>query len=171
MKLMFAEISQESTFYTLTDGGWFPDDEVAHRPPALAEFEVRKKTATAAILKGMIQFTAHLSCDRCGTDVKHPLKEKFEYTLTLEEERNSELSELECSDDDCITLHLKEHFVDIDHLLREQVFLAIPQKVLCSEDCRGLCPHCGALLKKESCGCSTAGSNSPFAVLEKLRKV
>ena len=59
--------------------------------------------------------------------------------------------------------------IDLGSFVLEVVSLALPVKPLCSEDCAGLCPRCGARLAEESCGCERAGSSSPFAVLESLR--
>ena len=170
MKLVFAEISQEKSFYTFGGSGWFPAEEIAFAPPVRAEIEVRKKTSTTVFLKGRLQFTALLQCDRCGNPVERLLQEEFEYIIILEEQKDPEMTELECSDEDCSTLHVKEPVIDLGAILREQAFLAVPLRTLCTEDCRGLCPTCGALLKSEDCGCSPAGSNSPFAVLERMRK-
>ena len=56
--------------------------------------------------------------------------------------------------------------IDISPLIDENIILNIPQKVLCSEDCKGLCPVCGANLNvreeggvfsAESCGCERDG--------------
>ncbi len=46
--------------------------------------------------------------------------------------------------------------VDVDALAREAVVLALPLQPLCSDDCRGLCPHCGADLNLGPCGCGGA---------------
>ncbi len=170
MKLAFTEISQEISYYTLGQGNWFPADEVLSSRDVQVEIEVWKKTSAMVFLQGSIQFTALLACDRCGVPVERLLKEDFEYVLTLEEQKNAELAELECSDDDCNTLYLEQPIIDVDVLLREQALLALPVRTLCAEDCRGLCSTCGALLKSESCSCSSGSANSPFAVLERLRK-
>ena len=52
----------------------------------------------------------------------------------------------------------------------ELVALALPVQPLCREDCAGLCPRCGADRNRESCRCREIESESPFAVLSKLRK-
>lgn len=170
MKLAFAEIPQGKSFYTLNETHWFPADEIACSQPARAEIEVWKRTNTAVFLKGELQFTALLACDRCGIPVERRLDEEFEYIFSLEEQNTTEAPELECSDEDCKTFRLNEPVIDVDTILREQVFLAIPVRTLCTEDCKGLCPGCGAVLNSEICSCSSGGSNSPFAVLERLRK-
>ena len=47
--------------------------------------------------------------------------------------------------------------------------LMVPLKPLCQEDCRGLCPICGANLNRETCSCQAEKSDSPFAALAKLK--
>ena len=37
--------------------------------------------------------------------------------------------------------------------IREDILIVFPQSCLCSEDCRGLCPVCGANLNEGDCGC------------------
>jgi uncharacterized protein len=43
--------------------------------------------------------------------------------------------------------------IDLDELVLEQLELSLPSRVLCSEECRGLCPQCGADLNVEQCNC------------------
>jgi uncharacterized protein len=42
----------------------------------------------------------------------------------------------------------------LEDVLREQVLLALPLKVTCREDCKGLCLHCGKNLNEEQCSCT-----------------
>lgn len=44
-------------------------------------------------------------------------------------------------------------FLEIDADIRENILLQFPMKVLCSPDCRGLCPGCGKNLNREKCIC------------------
>jgi uncharacterized protein len=59
--------------------------------------------------------------------------------------------------------------IEVDRLVAEQIFLALPVKVLCSEDCKGICPGCGANLNEEACRCRTADRRSPFAKLRLVK--
>lgn len=170
MKLAFAQISQATSSFTFNGNEWFPVDEVTCSEPPHAEIRVRKKKDGSVVLLGTLEFAANLVCDRCGKPLQCPLQENFEYVFTLEEQKNNELAEIECSNGDCITVHLKEPVIDIEEILREQAFLAIPGKTLCADDCRGVCPVCGALLNSEKCSCSVDDGISPFAVLGRLRK-
>jgi uncharacterized protein len=53
-------------------------------------------------------------------------------------------------------------FADV---VAEQVHLALPMKSLCREDCRGLCPECGANLNLGSCGCRRGSGDARLAPL------
>ena len=59
--------------------------------------------------------------------------------------------------------------VDLDDLLRQQLYLSLPVKNLCAEECRGLCPGCGANLNQADCTCGAGEDRSPFAVLRQLQ--
>ncbi len=98
---------------------------------------------------GVVTLTADVSldyvasCDRCLCDVPQSLNRQFSHVLTrsLQNEENDELILVE-----------DMHF-DLDELLREDILLSLPSKVLCKSDCKGLCSMCGADLNNGPCGC------------------
>lgn len=55
--------------------------------------------------------------------------------------------------EDEVSPFINDHVVDVRGLVREAVVLALPVKILCSEDCGGLCAFCGANLNRETCDC------------------
>jgi uncharacterized protein len=57
----------------------------------------------------------------------------------------------------------------LEDAVREQVLLAVPLKVICREDCKGLCPHCGANLNLEQCSCSEPVEDPRWTALKDLR--
>jgi len=168
MKLPFAEISQETRRLSFTGAGWFPAEEVPCSGTPEVEILVRRKEKEV-LLEGRLRFCPLLPCDRCGETVETRLEEEFEYIFTLDA-MQAEANELEIDDEDCVTVFLEDPVIDLGELFREQVFLALPAKCLCSENCRGLCPECGAILKDEHCSCSRGDVDSPFAILEKLKR-
>jgi uncharacterized protein len=57
----------------------------------------------------------------------------------------------------------------LEDVLREQVLLALPLKVTCREDCRGLCVHCGKNLNEEQCSCTTTIEDPRWTALREIR--
>ena len=96
-------------------------------------------------------------CDRCG---KEFLQDKeVPYSCMLAEELQDE-------DNDEIVL-LEEGKVDLSDLARTAFILGMDTKTLCSEDCKGLCPRCGADLNLGPCSCEKE-VDPRLAVLAKL---
>lgn len=60
--------------------------------------------------------------------------------------------------------------LDLFDVLRDQLYLAIPLKPLCKEDCKGLCPNCGANLNAGPCGCKPKKADPRLAVLKSLKE-
>ena len=87
----------------------------------------------------------HHSCDRCMTDVDQTLDYSFNHILCLEDTGN--LSEE--------YIILNEYKLNLDEQVRTDLLLELPSKVLCSEDCKGLCSKCGKDLNKGTCNCVT----------------
>ena len=96
------------------------------------------------LLEGTAATTLHLTCDRCG----RPFARKK--TVPLETLLATELSD-EASDDEIVLLEGDE--VDLDEVATTAFVLAMDSKNLCSEDCKGICPGCGADLNVEPCQC------------------
>jgi uncharacterized protein len=59
--------------------------------------------------------------------------------------------------------------VEIEDIVREQVLLALPERVICRDDCRGLCPHCGQNLNVRQCAC-VYPSDPRWSALADLRE-
>jgi uncharacterized protein len=168
MKLPFDEITKKIRRYSLDDSSWSPEVTGAFSITASAKVSVSRRGRETVLLEGELEGQRVTACDRCGEQVRQKLHSEFVYLVTTKEEQISELREIECSDQDVITLYLKKPEIDVDEILREQTSLAVPLGNLCSNDCKGICAGCGVALNRESCCCSLDKSSSPFAVLKKL---
>lgn len=86
-------------------------------------------------------------CDRCLEEVTIPIEidsaKEIDFSKT-EEERAEDLDEIS---------YVTGYDLDVDQLIYEEVLLVFPMKVLCSDDCEGICKVCGANLNKGECGC------------------
>ena len=121
-------------------------------------------------LRGSITARAEVDCDRCLKAVDVPVETSFDVTYVpaadyvAEEETVAELQE-----EDLNLSVFDGEAIDVDDLVREQVLLALPTRALCDEDCKGLCPVCGADKNKDSCNCESTGVDPRWAALKDLR--
>ena len=81
-------------------------------------------------------------------------------------------------DVDDLTLYVENPGVeelDVSNDFREEVLLALPVNLLCSDDCAGLCPQCGADRNEVECGCEPPEiavpepEDNPWAALDDLK--
>ena len=95
-------------------------------------------------------------CARCLEPIQDAMH--MEFTHTVVRQLNQE------SDDDYIVV--PNGLLDMDELATDDISLELPIRVVCSEDCKGLCPVCGVNLNKETCDCEvptwTPGRRNPF---------
>jgi uncharacterized protein len=57
----------------------------------------------------------------------------------------------------------------LEDVIKEQLLLAVPLRVVCQEECKGLCPQCGRNRNFESCHCSNQSSDPRWAALEDIK--
>ncbi len=119
------------------------------------------------LCRGRLRATVILHCDRCLAAYDYAIDNDFR--LVLEVVGPDDIGrEHTCSAAEMDVVALTEPEVDVKDILQQQFFLNIPVKSLCSENCKGLCAHCGQDLNRTECGCRAAGS-SPFDVLSTLK--
>ncbi len=100
-------------------------------------------------------------CRRCLVPVDVPLSQSLGLVFVGEEDATR--------DDDCYVVPRRATTLDLAHAVREELVLAVPQFVECRQDCRGLCPRCGADLNAGPCGCQRE-TDPRWEALTKLRK-
>ena len=99
-------------------------------------------------------------CARCLKDVRDSININFEKTVCEEGDLQNE------ENDDYV--EICDGMRDIDEALIEDIILNFPLKVLCKEDCKGLCPKCGIDLNEGSCSCVTKEIDPRLAPLLKF---
>ena len=104
-------------------------------------------------------------CARCLEPVSGVFKMDFERTVSDEKTLSKEAIE----ENDGEYAIMVDGRLNIDEELLEELLLMFPQKLLCSEDCQGLCPRCGKP-KKIGCECDTREIDPRLAVLKNFFK-
>ena len=98
-------------------------------------------------------------CARCLESVKETVVSEFSRTVAVS---------LEAEDEDDEYLLVSEGCIEIQEPIRDEVLLSLPMRLLCSEDCRGLCPKCGCNRNTTQCNCTEHTPDPRWAVLKKL---
>ena len=112
-------------------------------------------------LKYTVSCTLDVVCDRCLTELKRDYSYDFSHTV---------VPSLQSEGDIYDTYLVAQHdSIDMNETAISDLLLMLPTKMLCREDCKGLCPQCGADLNKGDCGCKKPG-DPRFDVLNDLLK-
>jgi len=120
------------------------------------------KGSSEISLDGIVQSEAEFECDRCLVLFKKNLTADFQVILTTSK-IGSDLI-----DENIIPITQTTMEVDISNYIRDALLLSVPMKKLCSENCRGLCPHCGVNLNFEKCKCGQNKSDDRWKPLKKM---
>jgi uncharacterized protein len=115
---------------------------------------------------GRVHGAARGHCARCLEEFPVPLD--VEVSLVLTPRNAADLEGGELGDGDLGLGFYEGEEIDVTALVHEQTILALPSRALCSEDCRGLCPRCGANRNTTACSCDTDADDGPLGVLRTL---
>ena len=139
--------------HDLRFGTSFPVSE-----PVTASGTVRN-TAGVLVMKGVINTTLHGVCDRCASDFDSDVELPIDAVLV------KELSNEENEDE--WVFPLEGDSADLEDIIRTIFVLNMDSKLLCSEDCKGLCCRCGKNLNDGPCSCQKE-LDPRFAALRQL---
>jgi DUF177 domain-containing protein len=120
-------------------------------------------------LNGELATRLELLCARCLEPVAQDVTRKFDllYRPLGTDAGNEELSvtvaEAEVG-------YYQGDGLLLEDAIREQVLLAVPLKVVCREDCKGLCPTCGKNRNTEPCSCAPPLGDPRWSALKDIRE-
>ena len=113
-------------------------------------------------IKGTGKITVGIPCDRCleevSTEIPLEIERKLDMKLT-DEDRVNDLDE---------SSYLTGMDLDVDQLVYLEVLMSWPLKVLCREDCKGICKVCGANLNQGECGCDRTEPDPRMSVIRDI---
>ena len=112
-------------------------------------------------LHGSVHRQGTYACMRCLAPVEKQLETKFEEVYRIGRSGDAD-------EDDDTSVYVDGDVIDIGDLIRETLIINEPYQVLCQEDCKGLCVHCGANLNESQCSCDSFEVDPRFAGLLNL---
>ena len=144
------------------------DDAYTVVSPVDLAFEVHKDKDRFRLV-GTVKTELELGCSRCLEPFRLPVDATFDIRyLPASEASHQEENEVE--EEDLGTSYYRDDQIDLNELLREQFYLALPMKPLHSEDCKGLCPQCGTNLNTGTCACESGWEDPRLAGLKALKR-
>jgi DUF177 domain-containing protein len=155
-------------------------DRTIHPPALPVEEEYRvltpvvlaatvSKDKTTIRVAGRAVARLELACSRCLEAFEVPVDARFDLVyLPTPDTAAGEEEEAELADEDINTAFYRDGQVDLAEMLHEQLYLALPMKPLCRDDCKGLCPVCGANMNLTTCACAPRWEDPRLAGLKAL---
>lgn len=107
-------------------------------------------------------------CHRCLKGIDLDLNRNFHLTYLPPDQERFEKEEVALTNDELEVAYLDQTLLPIHEMIREQIYLSVPMKLLCRADCRGLCPHCGADLNAVECECAMEPVDPRWASLKEI---
>ncbi len=148
------EISQ----YQAADGSY----EIVEKKPA--ELIITNQGNKILSMTGKAELSLMIPCARCLEPVKVPFCLEIDQKLDMnrtEEERVADLDE---------QFYLNGYNLDVDQLVGNELTLNLPMRVLCSEDCKGICNRCGTNLNRGTCDCVSRPLDPRMSVIQDIFK-
>lgn len=125
------------------------------------------KSGDTIYIRGELAAQIRQECGRCLELATISIGGEFVYTLVPAKAEVEE--DLELTAQELETSYYRGDFIDLAPLICEQIVLQAPMKILCADDCKGLCPRCGVNLNNGSCNCRSDVVDDRLAVLKKFR--
>lgn len=122
------------------------------------------------LVDGTIELSTNLVCGRCLEP--YPFAHRSSFTLRYLPRPEVAVSELEAEveEEELDLEYYTERKIPLRELAAEQVQLSIPMKLLCREDCPGLCLVCGANKSRVSCTCTAEAGDERWEALRQIRE-
>lgn len=99
------------------------------------------------LVEGSVKLSLIILCSRCLKELQYlmdiSISKEIDFKIS-EEDRAKNLDEAN---------YIIGYNLDVDILVKDEIIIGFPMKLLCSEDCKGICMHCGTNLNKKSCDC------------------
>lgn len=120
-------------------------------------------------IEGSTEVSLMLPCSRCLEDVETAFKIGISKELDFRESAQDRIEDLDEIN------YMEGYDLDVDRLVYNEILLDFPLKVLCEEDCRGICNVCGTNLNKGTCQCDRTVGDPRMSifqdVFEKFKEV
>jgi uncharacterized protein len=141
------------------------DDRFSKQVLVTVELEKRRRQL---FLTAHIKTTGKFVCDRCLEEFEREVVTdyKMAYVYDPIDTAGFTKSKMAHFEDEVTVLHPSTNEIFIDEDVRQYILISVPLKLLCKEDCAGLCETCGRNLNNNVCDC--VKKSSPNIIIKNL---
>ena len=131
------------------------EPEMGIKPPAVLESSGFVKRES-----GIFTMTINVSgnvttqCARCLKDAQWDVEVTDNFEMNFSDEDSDNYFEL------------VDYSIDLDYVVKQELIMNLPSQILCSEECRGICPQCGTDLNIDKCECDLSDVDPRFEALK-----
>ena len=135
------------------------DYDIIDKPAV--DVSIKKLGKNKLSIKANSYVTLSIPCDRC----LEPVDTRVDYTVDEVVDFNDNASEEEAKEEKD---YIDGYSLDVDRLVFGELLLSMPGKVLCKDDCKGLCPVCGTDLNVTECDCEKESLDPRMSVFKDI---
>ena len=139
--------------------GWVPVVEKSDAHIVVKHVKNRELTIT-----GEAKLAFELPCDRCLEPVRVDMDLEFMKNIDLQVSDEEQIDELDEKN------YIDGYNLDVEKLLYNEILIGWPMKILCSEDCKGICNTCGQNLNLGTCDCEDTSLDPRMSVIRDVFK-
>ena len=142
------------------------DERITLIEPAAVNGKIRLNS-NQVFVNGHVDTRAQVECDRCLQPIEIAVNADFalEYITGPDYESSAAV---ELTEEELSVAVFDGEAIDVDEIVKEQILLAVPTRMLCREDCKGICPECGVDRNTGDCTCGTNDIDPRWAALKNL---
>lgn len=124
------------------------------------ELHIQNKENKKLLIQGNTDLIIGIPCDRCLEEVPTAFHLDIDREIPLRESPDTDEEKIETED------YILGTELDLDRIIYDEILVDWPMKVLCKEDCRGICKKCGQDLNHGTCDCEQTELDPRMAVIQ-----
>ena len=159
VKSINKEVSQEVSIELTSFESRLGEFPILQKSPVV--LTITNQENKTLFIRGAVDVTLSIPCGRCLEEVPTQICFDIDKKLDINE---SSLVDDEMEEND----YLIGFELDVDKLVYAEILVNWPMKVLCKEDCEGICKVCGANLNKGDCGCQRTELDPRMAAIQDI---
>lgn len=138
------------------------DYEIVNKKPI--KFILTTVDKKTILVEAKVELSLIIPCDRCLESV---IKD---FNIKINREVNMAVTVLPNEDELDEANFMSGNNLDVDKLVHGEILLSLPMKVLCDDNCKGICNRCGANLNHGTCDCDVTDLDPRMAVIRDIFK-